>query len=290
MAAAELAGAQMLSAQTDANGGFGFLGLSESAWQLRPAKAGDLRGAVGAADALYALEAAVGLRALDSEHLAACDATGNGAVGGLDASMLLQYAVESISAIPAAATCGSEWLFFPHPATGSGQVTQPQVGEASCVAGSVAYNPLAGNFGQQDFAAVVLGDCDGSWGAGGGAAEARAAGTRLRLGMARIGRGAVIEIPVYADGGALRAAEMVLRYDAIYLRAHDVRTLKGARGAMLRYNVGQPGRLRIAMARVAAIEAGDQPLLLLRFKIDGDKRSVAVRRAQHTEITRQRVD
>jgi choice-of-anchor B domain-containing protein len=289
-AVAELQGSGTLSTPSDTEGDFDFLGLTETTWQLQPAKAGDLRDAISAADALSALEAAVGLQALDNERLSACDVTGNGTVGGLDASLLLQYAVELIPEVPAATLCDSEWLFFPHPTTGSGQVTPAQVGEASCVPGSIAYSPLSGTLAQQNFTGVVLGDCDGSWGnAGSGGAERVEAG--LRLGTPRLGRGSMVEIAIYGDAGRrLRSAELVVRYDSIYLKGHDVRTLRPARGAMLRYNVDLPGIVRIALARLAAIEAGDQPLLLLRFKIDGAKRSVAMRRAQRAAITRQRIN
>jgi len=100
----------------------------------------------------------------------------------------------------------------------------------------------------------------------------------------------MVEIPVYADGnGSFRAADLVVRYDSRYLRAADVRTLRAARGAMVRYNTRQPGVIRVALARLASITAGEQPVLLLRLKIDGRKRTVAVRRAQHVVIARQRV-
>jgi len=283
----ELQGSGMSSLPTDSAGNFSFLGLGGGAWQLRPTKAGDLRDAVGAADALYALEAGVGLHALDAEQLSACDVTGNGTVGGLDASFLLQYAVELIPQVPAAATCGSSWLFFPHPLGGSGQAVVPQVDETSCIPGSIAYNAVNGLIAQQNFTGLLLGDCNASWGRGGGGG----ADVGLRLGEARLNRGSVVEIPIYlAAGRNLRAADIGIRYDSLYLDAHDVRTLRSARGAMVRYNVGRPGMLRIALVRLAAIAATQQPILLLRFKIDGESRAVAVRRAARTAITYQRVN
>jgi hypothetical protein len=277
----------MSSLPTNSAGNFSFLGVGSGAWQLRPAKTGDLRDAVGAADALHALEAGVGLHALDAEQLSACDVTGNGTVGGLDASLLLQYAVALIPQLPAATTCGSSWLFFPHPLGGSGEVAAPLVDETACTPGSIAYNPVNGVITQQNFTGLILGDCNGSWGGGGGGGGAEVG---VRLGKARLGRGSIVEIAIYADAGRnIRAADLRVRYDSIYLSAHDVRTLRSARGSMVRYNVRQPGVLRIALARLEAIEAGEQPILLLRFKIEGEKRDVAVRRAGRTAITYQRV-
>lgn len=285
---AKAQGPQSVSTQTDAAGDFALLGLAESPWELRPEKSGDIRDAVGANDALYALEAAVGTRALGAEQLAVCDVTGNGTMGGLDASLILQYAVELISAVPVATACGSEWIFFPHPNGGPGQVAAPQVSSSSCTAGAIAYNPLMGVLSEQDFTAAVFGDCDASWAAGGGAAAQRATATDgLRLGTPRLGRGQMVEVPVYADS-RFRAADLVVRYDPIYLRAFDVRTLRSARGALVRYNTQRPGVLRIALARLASVNAADKPILLLRFKMEGRKRTVAMRRAERIAIVRQR--
>jgi len=284
-------GSQNLSTQTAAGGAYTLSGLSEASWELRPSKNGDVRDAIDASDALYALEAAVGTRTVSAEQQVACDVTGSGTIGGLDASLILQYAVDLISEVPVASVCGSDWIFFPHPNAGSGQATAPQVTGASCTAGSMSYSPLVGAIGQQDFTGVVLGDCDHSWGSGSGAAAENPGSASLRLGKPRMGRGEMVEMPVYINGNRrVRAADLIVRYDPRYLRAIDVRTLYSARGAMLRYNTTRPGTLRVALARLTSIDAAGKPVLLLRFKIDGRKRSVAVRRAERTRISRQRVD
>lgn len=290
-ATVDLDGSGSLTTQSAANGGFSFVGVSEATWSLQPGKNGDEGDAIGAADALYALEAGVGIRTLDAAQQAACDVTGNGSVGGLDASWLLQYAVDAVSELPVSVTCGTNWIFFPAPVGGGGQPTPPQIGTASCAPGSIAYNPLVGVITQQSFTGVLVGDCDGSWGSGGGGAGAGTGQSAVRLGEARIGVGEIVEIPLYIDPARrFRALDAVIRYDSVYLRAADVRTLASARGAMLRYNTQRAGFVRIAVARLSSIDAGSDPVLLLRFKMEGRKSTVALRRAARMAVVRQRVE
>ena len=279
-----------MSQPTGMNGTFGFSGLAQNTWQLQPSMNGDVMDAVGAADALYALETAVGMHpSMPAEQRLACDVTGNGSVGGFDAALILQYAVAEIAQLPAATLCNSEWVFFPHPVSGSGLITSPQLTTSACTAGSITYNPLSGGLAQQNFDAAVFGDCDGDWGTdGGGSGRPEAAG--LRLGAPQLGRGSMVEIPVYVDRAhGLRAGDLVVRYDSRYLHAADVRALHAARGALLRYNAASPGLLRVALARLTSIDPGGSPALLLRFKIDGRKRTVAIRRAERAAIEYQRV-
>jgi hypothetical protein len=101
----------------------------------------------------------------------------------------------------------------------------------------------------------------------------------------------MIEVPVYVDAaGSFQGLDLVVHYDPIYLEAADVRTLAVTRGAMLRYNERRSGVLRLALARLDPIVTTGKPILLLRFKIDGRKRTVAMRRAQRMSIARQHLD
>lgn len=288
-ATVDLLGSGSLSTQTAANGGFSFVGVPETTWSLQPSKTGDEGDAIGAADALYAIEAGVGIHTLDAQQQAACDVTGNGSVGGLDASLILQYAVDSVSELPVSAACGSNWIFFPASGSG-GQPMAPQITAASCTPGSIAYDPLVGVVTQQSFIGALVGDCNGSRGSGGSGAGAASDQAVVRLGGARIGVGEIVEIPLYIDPARrFRALDAVVRYDAVYLKAVDVRTLPNARGAMVRYNTARAGLVRVALARLASIDAGSEPVLLLRFKMEGRKSTVALRRAARAAVVRQQV-
>src|SRR5262249_5236122 len=101
--------------QTDGTGQFLFTGLGSDSLQVQPQKMGDVGSAITPLDAVYMLQAALGLRTLSAAQLLTCDVSGNGTVGALDAALILQYSVGLISSFPAARTCGSDWAFMPAP-------------------------------------------------------------------------------------------------------------------------------------------------------------------------------
>jgi hypothetical protein len=106
-----------------------------------------------------------GLRTFDPEQRLACDVTGNGTVSALDATKILQRTVNLISRFPVAQTCASDWLFVPSPAAAANQyVIAPQnMAGKPCQPGAIEFRPLAGQLADQDFAAVLIGDCTGNW-------------------------------------------------------------------------------------------------------------------------------
>ena len=96
----------------------------------------------------------------------ACDVTGNGTATTLGATNFLQQRVSLISRFPVAEACASDWLFVPIPAAAPNQtVIQPQNMPAvtTCQPGAIELAPLAGQVTNQDFAAVLVGDCTGNW-------------------------------------------------------------------------------------------------------------------------------
>lgn len=152
------------SATTNAAGQYAFAGVANENLQLTPAKNGDTAGAISALDATYVLQWLVGLRTLSSDQQLACDVSGNGFLSAFDASLILQYAVGLLTRFPAATACGSDWLYVPVPAAvPNQQVTSPTLSSGSCLPGRIAYNPLTQNATNQDFRAMVLGDCTGNW-------------------------------------------------------------------------------------------------------------------------------
>ena len=107
-----------------------------------------------------------GLRTLDPEQRLACDVTGNGTLSALDAAIILQQTVSLISMFPVAQTCASDWLFVPIPAAAANQHVIPPQNTAAvnpCQPGAIEFRPLAGQLANQDFAAVLIGDCTGNW-------------------------------------------------------------------------------------------------------------------------------
>jgi glutamine cyclotransferase len=156
-------GAVVASARTDAAGRYVFADVADGSVQLTPQKLGDAAGAINAVDALYALQAAVGVRTLNESQRLACDVNGDGIISASDAVLMLQYAVGMVPRMPVALRCGSDWAFAPEPAVMADQQrVAPQVGSDSCVPGSIAFQ-LAAPAASQDFVAVLFGDCNGSW-------------------------------------------------------------------------------------------------------------------------------
>jgi hypothetical protein len=150
--------------QTDINGQFTFSGLAPGSWSITPSYAVVAASAISALDASYVLQYKVGMRALSTTQLLACDVTGNGTDSAFDAALIQQYQVGLISTFPVSQKCGVRWVFVPVPAPTPNQVvTQPRTAGPTCQAGSIAFQPLSTSVANQDFAAVELGDCTGNW-------------------------------------------------------------------------------------------------------------------------------
>jgi len=69
--------------------------------------------------------------------------------------------------------CNSDWIFIPAPAAADNQsVAQPLILEGSCQPASILFDPISANVANQDFEAVVIGDCTLSWSGDGSPAPA----------------------------------------------------------------------------------------------------------------------
>ncbi len=160
----QLSGPTPAAAVSDDGGQFAFSGVSAGAWRIQPSKLGDAGTGLSVMDAVYVLQAVVGLIQLTSAQQRACDVSGDGSVSAFDAVLILQYTVGMIDRFPVAQRCGSDWAFIPAPAAVANQrLIAPQSTTTSCQPGAIAYQPLAGQAANQDFVAVLFGDCTGNW-------------------------------------------------------------------------------------------------------------------------------
>lgn len=163
-ATVRLSGAENLETLTDSAGHYVFTGAFTGDWRIQPEKAGDLGGAVSPLDASYVLQAAVGKRFLDAGQTLACDVTGDGAVTPIDASRVLQFAVGKLAQFPAAQACGSDWMFVPAPAPAPNQaIIAPLFATGLCQPGAILLGAVSQSVAQQDFQALLVGDCTGNW-------------------------------------------------------------------------------------------------------------------------------
>jgi hypothetical protein len=234
-------------------------------WQIKPHKSGDRFSAITAFDATVVLQAVTG-SPLTSEQRLACDTNGSGTLTAFDASHILQFRVGLVTNFIAATNCQSDWLFPPNAAAAPNQVVTPvQLTTGNCQMGAIDYAPLAGAVSGQDFHAVLIGDCNGSWAlpAGGGAARASTE-ARLRFGRART-HGQYTTVPVVLSSRRpLSSFSVDIAYDAKLGSALGARRPTATRDALLAVNSHQPGLLRIALAAGRTFDSSAE-VLLLRF-------------------------
>ena len=180
-----LHGAVELSAQTDAAGQFAIPNLPSGTLSLQPEKQGDFDGGINAFDLVYAIEAAAGVRKLTAAQQLACDVSGNGKVTAVDVALILDHILRG-TRFPVALQCGSDWVFVPSPATAPNQqVIQPRIASGSCQPGAVTFDPLVASASNQDFTAILFGDCTGNWQPAGAATGGGASAPNRRTSLAR---------------------------------------------------------------------------------------------------------
>jgi hypothetical protein len=262
---------QMVS--TDASGGFGFNGVSETTWTLEPRKQGGTGSAITTLDAVFVLQGVVGLRQLDSTQQLACDTSGDGMLTTIDAVLVLQYVVGLLPSFPVAQTCASDWGFVPVPAAAPNQrLIQPQVATGTCQGGAIAFEPLVSDANDQDFSAVLFGDCSDNWQPSPGVMEAKLASrssgpASVRLGRIHRGRGDGVRFPLVLESpDPFQAFDARVTYDPSTLRLTGIRAVNGARHALFQYNATVPGVVRIALASAEPMAGGGAATLLLDFE------------------------
>jgi len=153
-------------AQTDANGQFVFPAVEDGNWMVQPRKNGDLGEAIDIGDVVMVLKSTVGAVMFTAEQQFAADVSGDGSIDKNDAVLIGRYTVGAITRFPTAELCGSDWIFFPAPMPAPNQsVTQPLIG--TCQPGHISFDPLSAEATNQNFEAILIGDCTLDWGSGG---------------------------------------------------------------------------------------------------------------------------
>ena len=268
-ASSQLLGPNPLAADTDTTGTFSLTALPSNTWQIQPQKLGGTNSAVSTIDAVYALQAAVGLRHPTAAQIMACDVSGNGTINALDAALILQYQVGIIRRFPVAVTCGSDWVFVPAPlgTTDTQHLVEPTIAAGSCQAGAISFQPLMGDMSNQNFDAMVFGDCNGSWQPSGTAAalSPNAAGSTVQLGQARRdSRSGLFYAPLSVRGNNVRGIGLDVQYDPTQVTPRGFRRMGSARHALVAANPRHPGDLSIAVASIEPLSHG--AVLLLQFE------------------------
>jgi len=260
-----------MTASTDNTGTYGFPGANVGDWQLQPDKVGDVNNGVSALDAAWVLQRIAGTRDFNDLQTLACEVTGNGSLSSLDAVRILEYTVGDIANVAVATSCGTDWGFIPQPLLLPGeQVTLPLVSATSCQPGSISFSPLTSAAPQQDFIAVLFGDCTGNWDtSAGGALRVLAPNIRARLDGPRERPGGRWLVELHVDDvDSLEALEAHLAYDRAAATLEDVHAVGVASEALLYYRDDTSGVVSLAMASAQPLATGTRPLLVLVFSAD----------------------
>lgn len=247
-----LSGQSPSATQTDDLGDYSFADLTVDEWTVEPQKIGDWENGISSLDAAHVLQVVTLKRSFDDLQRLACDVTGNGTISSLDATRILQLVVAKISQLPVAETCGSDWAFIPAPEWAANQTLLEPQATGGCQRGAIQFSPLAGKALDQDFQAVLFGDCTGNWqpSSGGGAARQGselAHRGRARLGFPRRSRGRRVVVPLRVrSSAAFVALDAHLTYDPSRVRIRDVQPHEGHAAALDWRD--DDGNLRVAFA------------------------------------------
>jgi hypothetical protein len=269
--------AAAISSSTDASGHYVLADAPANDVIVSADGAGGIGSAISALDAAYVLQFVAGLRPLSAEQSLACDVSGNGSLSALDAAYVLQYTVGLITRFPVATACNSDWAFIPTPASVPTQtLIQPQPGAASCTLGGIAYQLLSAPVDEQNFSALVFGDCTGNWQPPAQPSTALAVRSAARPGVLRSLRGGRMALPISVERPEpVYALDVRVSYDPTALRPVTARPVGRARRAVLAFNAREPGVVRIAVASGAAIAADGRPIVEVVFAAPRGRRVAA---------------
>jgi len=245
-----LQGDRLYAGQSGGDGAYTVAGAAAGDYTLTPSKSDDVNG-ISAFDASYALQHDAGLITLSGYAATAGDVDKSGVIDSMDAFYILQKSVNLI-ALPFPGA-GVVWDFAPSTRT---------------------YAGLSSNQSGQDFAAVLLGDITGNWSPTGLASvmamtDADAPTLSLAPGRADAHGDVVATLRLDPGRTSVRSLDLSLAYDPVLATAVAVTLGPQADGALIQANLGEPGRIRLALAGALPLAPGSDEgdLLVLRFHL-----------------------
>lgn len=271
-----LAGAQSQTVKTTSSGSYS-ANLPAGRWVVEPSKQGSIGNSVSSLDAARVLQVIAGMTSFNNLQRLACDVTGDGTLSALDAVRILQLSAGVIDQLPAASMCRSDWLFYPSPATMPNQKAVLPLVDNVCRPGSIIMDPLQTTATNQDFDAILLGDCTGNWTAstGGALRMHSSSGPSVHSGTPRRLPGGRIRLPIYVQAGTpFQALDIKLSYEYTALSLVSVRPRAAAAEALTSVSNERPGLVSISLAsaRPMAPSAG-----VLTIEFAGDESAAHLR-------------
>ncbi len=180
--------------------------------------------------------------------------------------------------LPVAESCATDFAFVPVPdATSDQLLVNPEFNAGSCQYGKIMLESLDVAAQNQDFNAVLFGDCTGNWQSSQGSSALLSTGDQptVRFGRLHRVRRHRARLRLYVRSRKpFNALEASLHFDADQLAPAVVQTRRAAKGALLQFDVPQRGVLRIAVARGEAITQNGA-LLFVDFDVLGQPNSLS---------------
>ena len=266
-----LTGPLNVTVRTSSNGNYSGAGLATGAWHVEPAKQGGFGNAVSSLDAARVLQAIAGMGTFTTLQRLACDVTGDGSLSALDAVRILQFSAGLINQLPIAQACGSDWLFYPSPDQMQNQsIIPPVLSGGNCQQGNIAINPLLVQATNQDFDAILIGDCTGNWSvsSGGSLRQLAPSATTVRAGKLRHAQqGKGVRLPIYVQSQApFQSLDLKIGYDTSTLTLESVHPRGAAAEAMISVSAERPGVVAVSLASAQPIDAASGSVLFVEFR------------------------
>jgi hypothetical protein len=274
-------GPNNLNVSDDSSGNYSATLLAGGTWDVKPSKTGGFSNGVSSLDAARVLRVVAGLDTFTPLQMLACDVTGDGTLSPLDASRILQFSAGLMTKFPAAQACGSDWLFYPSAAQVPGQqINVPSLASGACQQGNILLQGLDATASNQNFSAILFGDCTGNWTPSASApahfkaaaaasvsiASAPSSGATVRVGALRHGPHNHVRLPVYVQSSApFQALDLRIAYDASALTFSSVDPRARAAHALTGVNSTEPGLLGISVASATPISGHGAALLTIEF-------------------------
>jgi sugar lactone lactonase YvrE len=257
------------SSETNSRGDYS-ASLQTGSWTIQPSRLGGMDSAVSSLDAARVLQVIAGTASFTAQQRQACDTTGDGTLSSLDAVNILRLSAGVISRLPVGSLCQSDWLFTPAPAlVPNQQLIQPSVSGGVCQQGAIRLDPLSVNVSNQNFTAMLFGDCTGNWSSS-GAALLRTAGSaaKVHAGTPRANRNGTVRVPIYVQSaGDFQAVDIRLDFDPRVADLITARPSGVAEDALVSKHV-EDGRASLSLASGAPLEASRGAILVLEFRVD----------------------
>ena len=248
-----LEGTRVYSGTSDGSGAYRIEGVLGGDYALTPSKDDDTEG-ISPYDASFALRHAAGIITLTAHQATAADVNGSGVISSLDASHILQKAVDLIELpFPGA---GEVWAFDP---------------------ASRTYTDLGGDQSGQDFTAVLLGDVSGNWSVTGAAdtgtrasstADGVTATISLPAAVGRPGQEVTVSLTLDLPEGEAFGVGLTIAFDPAVISPTHVSVGSLAQGWSVAANLTHAGEVQVGMAGAAPVTAGGE-LLYLVFEVVG---------------------